>query len=139
MGFGGRPPIYNSVEELQQKIDAYFNGEMRHRTIYTKEGVAIEVPTPTVTGLAIHLGFESRQSFYDYEKVEQFSYTIKKARLFIEREYEELLQSGNTTGAIFALKNMGWVDKVHNDVTTNEKDITPTITPEIISKLIDKL
>lgn len=108
-------PIFNSVEELQKGIDSYFNGEMRKKTSFTKEGVPIEIPVPTITGLAIHLGFESRQSFYDYEKRDGYSYTIKRARLFIEREYEELLQVGNTTGAIFALKNMGWIDKTEVD------------------------
>ncbi len=61
--------------------------------------------------LICNFGFETRQSFYDYEKRDGFSYIIKRARLFIEKEYEENLSIGNTTGAIFALKNMGWFDK----------------------------
>jgi hypothetical protein len=67
------------------------------------------------------LGFESRQSFYDYEEKEEFTYTIKKARMLIENEYEFQLQRGNTTGAIFALKNFGWKDKseVDNNITVN--------------------
>jgi len=72
---------------------------------------AITVPVPTITGLVLYLGFESRQSFYDYEEKKEFSYTIKRARTLIEKEYEEMLQTGNTVGAIFALKNMGWKDK----------------------------
>lgn len=109
------PPYYKTPEEMQQAIDDYFNGAMRTRTRYTSDGTPYNVPVPTITGLAIHLGFESRQSFYDYEKREAFSYTIKRARTFIEREYEESLQAGNVTGAIFALKNMGWYDKVEQE------------------------
>jgi hypothetical protein len=112
MGTFGRPPIFSSVEELQAKIDEYFETGMRKKTMYTKDGMPYEVPVPTITGLALFLGFASRQSLYDLETRQDFSYTIKKARTFIEREYEELLQSGNVTGAIFALKNMGWQDKV---------------------------
>jgi hypothetical protein len=59
--------------------------------------------------------------------------------LFVEKHYEELLQVGNTTGAIFALKNMGWIDRVNQDVTTNGKDVQQSIDPNLITKLIDKL
>jgi hypothetical protein len=109
----GRPPKYKNREELQKKITEYFEKGMRKKKIVigpvTNRSVT-EIPVPTITGLALFLGFESRQSFYDYEKNEKFSYTIKKSRTFIEREYEELLSTGNVTGAIFALKNMGWKD-----------------------------
>lgn len=68
--------------------------------------------SPTITGLALHLGFASRQSFYDYEGREPFSYTIKRARLRVECEYEKMLSGGKIAiGAIFALKNFGWTDK----------------------------
>ncbi len=92
----GRPAEYETPEAMQEAITDY---------IQTNHGKL------TITGLAYHLGFESRQSFYDYEKRELFSYTVKRARMFIENEYEKLLQSGNVTGAIFALKNFGWSDK----------------------------
>ena len=105
----GRPPKYNNTEELQEQISAFFLSD--------------EKPV-TISGLAYFLGFESRQSFYDYEKDSEFSYTIKRARLFIENEYEKLLQSGNVTGAIFALKNFGWTDKQEIDHTTNGDKIT---------------
>jgi len=109
-----RPRLYNTNDELQKKIDDYFNNGVKKRTVIIGKAPnqqKVEIPVPTITGLAIYLGFESRQSFYDYEKEEGFSYTIKRARLFIECEYEEQLQVGNTVGAIFALKNMGWIDK----------------------------
>lgn len=96
----GRPPAYKNAKELQEIIDEY-----------------LEIETnKTITGLALYLGFESRQSFYDYEKKEEFTYTIKRARTYIEKEYEELLRKGNAGGAIFALKNMGWHDRQIIDV-----------------------
>lgn len=126
MGAGGRPPHFESPEDLKNKIEEYFESGVRTRTIFAgKDKEPFNVPVPTITGLALYLGFESRQSFYDYEKRSQFSYIIKKARTFIEREYEEMLASGNVTGAIFALKNMGWTDRTQTDITTNGKDITP--------------
>lgn len=110
--YNHRPAAYDSPEEMQEKIDAYFNGGMKKRIAYVgKDKTPIEVEVPTITGLCNFLGFESRQSFYDYEKKEEFTYTIKVARQRIEQEYEELLQWGNTIGAIFALKNLGWKDE----------------------------
>lgn len=109
-----RPPIYATPEELQEKIDQYFIDGVTTKTVAIGKppnNYTIEIEVPTITGLAYYLGFESRQSFYDYEEREGFSYTIKRVRLFIEKNYEEMLQSGNTTGAIFALKNFGWKDK----------------------------
>lgn len=106
--------MFESVDKLEEAIEEYFVSGVKIKKVvcgppnrrYTED-----VNVPTITGLALYLGFESRQSFYDYEKHPEFSYTIKKARLLIENEYEEQLQAGNTVGAIFALKNMGWKDK----------------------------
>ena len=100
----GRPPIYKTIKALQEKIDEYFeSGHKKRQVVVGKppKTKIIEVPILTITGLARFLGFCSRQSFYDLEDVKKFSYTIKRARLFIEEEYEEQLQLGNTTGAIF--------------------------------------
>lgn len=87
--------LFDTPEEMQNVIDAYFASEGKK----------------TISGLAYHLGFESRQSFYDYENREDYSYTIKRARLRIEMTYEQALQGNSCTGAIFALKNLGWKDK----------------------------
>ena len=108
---------FETPEELQAKVEKYFNGWCRAKKQVIKQWkdyVEIEIPTPTITGLALYLWFESRQSFYDYEKRKAFSYTIKRARTFIEMEYEEMLRT-NPTGAIFALKNFDWKDKTEVD------------------------
>ena len=74
----------------------------------------------TITGLVIYLGFCDRAAFYDYGKKEKFCHTIKKARTFIEQEYEECLKSNNCTGAIFALKNFGWTDRRELELSGKE-------------------
>ncbi len=117
---GGRPPRFKDSEELKNKIEEYFKKGLKKRIVLIgrpPNQQTVEIPVPTITGLALYLGFESRQSFYDYEKEKEFSYTIKKARTLIEQEYEEQLQHGSTIGAIFALKNMGWIDKVESEQT----------------------
>lgn len=91
----GRPAVFTNPGDLQASVEEYFAQDGKK----------------TITGLAYHLGFESRQSFYDYEEKADFSYIIKRARLKIETGYEENLQGTAPTGSIFALKNMGWKDK----------------------------
>jgi hypothetical protein len=122
---GGRPALFNSPEELQRAIDDYFDYSGTTKKLLTPKGVT-EITTFTISGLVYHLGFEALQSFYDYEKREEFSYTIKRARLRIQMIYEENLQFSNPTGSIFALKNFGWVDKTEIDHTVNVAQL-PTI------------
>jgi hypothetical protein len=123
---GGRPPLYNNVNELQKKIDEYFESGANKKTIIVGEAT-IELPIYTITGLVYYLGFDSRQSFYDYEKKEEFMYNIKRARLRIEMNYEQNLQFNNATGSIFALKNMGWFDKTEVEHSLNERMKLPDI------------
>lgn len=114
----GRPPTFDTPDALQDAIDEYFKEGVTVKKIVVGKApntTILEVEVPTITGLCYHIGFESRQSFYDYETKADFSYTVKKARLFIERHYEEMLQTGNTVGAIFALKNFDWRDKQEID------------------------
>ena len=108
----GRPPLYNNPEELQIKIDEYFDKGCTVEDIHIKgTDTIIKVKRPTIGGLVLYAGFCDRQSFYDYEKHKEFTHTIKRARQKIAQHYEELLQKGLGAGAIFALKNFGWVDK----------------------------
>jgi len=105
-----RPPHYESPDDLQIRIIEYFEERPeKFKKTFIVDGVPVErdVPLFTITGLCLHLGFASRQSFYDYEKRPEFSYTISRARLLIENVYEQLLQDGNKH-AFAALQNFGW-------------------------------
>ena len=62
---------------------------------------------PTITGLALFIGFNSRQEFEDHEKKPRFAPALKRARLKIEAEYEKKLPLTSAAGAIFALKSLG--------------------------------
>ena len=111
----GRPAFYETAEQLDEAIQSYFE------TCDEK---------PTITGLAYHLGFESRQSFYDYQENKEFSYTLKKARLRIESNYEKMLHKQSCAGAIFALKNFGWKDQTQIDHTTKGEKVSILIAPD---------
>lgn len=105
----GRPRLYTCPEELQFMIDKYINeGCLVDR--YSITGEHYQEQHPTITGLVLFCGFADRRSFYDYEDNENFSYTIKRARTFIENWYEKNLFAFHT-GSIFALKQFGWTDR----------------------------
>lgn len=97
----GRPFKFNSIEEMQTKVDDYFSYE----------------EVPTITGLALALD-TTRDVLIDYEnRNDEFSNTIKKAKLKCQNFAEKHLFSGkNATGAIFNLKNnYNWKDKTEID------------------------
>ncbi len=118
----GQPPYYDTPEAIGAEIDKYFEWAKGETETQVADGGSIEVikrPAEpiTITGLCIFLGFESRQSFYDQEKREGFSYIIKRARMRVENAYEKNLQGNSVAGSIFALKNMGWQDKTQQEVS----------------------
>jgi len=129
---------YKTVEELEQAIDAYFE-ECKDKVIKDDDGniitdksgnpVLLQNP-PTVSGLALFLGFEDRQSIYDYKNRGKFSCTIKKAIMKIENYAEQHLYVGKATGAIFWLKNHGWKD-------TKELDGSFDVTQLVIEAIDD--
>jgi hypothetical protein len=88
-------PIWTDPIAFERAVDEYFQKE----------------PSPKWSGLALHLGFASRQSLWEYGQKSGFSLPVKKALLRIEQKYEDNLLSKNAPGAIFALKNFGWKDK----------------------------
>lgn len=98
--------MWDDPEAFDKAVDEYFETKDIH----------------TWTGLAIHLGFESRKSLDDYSKKEGFSYSVKKALIRIEAIYEANLFKQNPAGSIFALKNFGWTDKQTVEQATTIKD-----------------
>ena len=104
MGEVGRPRAFKSVEEVEKKINAYFN--------YCEEK---EKPY-TMSGLAYYLGI-SRQTLVNYSNQDQFFDTIKKARDRVQMQLEEnaLSNKANPTFTIFNLKNnFDWKDKIEH-------------------------
>lgn len=123
----GRPAMFQTPEEMQVQIDAYFASCMPTflridgNVVPDKNGNPIvEYNPPTITGLALNLGFEDRQSLYDYSTKKEFSCTVKKAIARMENYAErELFNNPKPTGAIFWLKNHGW--KAEEDTKADVK------------------
>lgn len=120
----GRPRIAKTKEELQEKIDSYFIEKCQDITKIVDGKPVTKPQPPTISGLALHIGFVNRESLYNYmEEGHDYCYTVKKAVARIENYAEQQLFCGQATGAIFWLKNRGWKDKQQvefEDVTESE-------------------
>ena len=133
----GRPPMYKTKEEIQEKIDAYFK-DCKGEIVTDADGnpmidkygnvVRIGVRPLTITGLALALGFNSRQALLNYQGKAEFNYTITRAKAKVEQYAEErLYDKDGANGAKFSLSNNfeGWREKqqieasVDSEVTIN--------------------
>jgi hypothetical protein len=118
-----KPDLFKSIEQLSENIAAYFNWiagayhlemlpcktsakSLREQKVWDREP-----QPPTLSGLALHLGFDSLNAFEAYEQKGNYASTLKRARLRIEAEYEKQLHHQPSSGAIFALKSMGWLEQ----------------------------
>jgi len=117
----GRRKKWQSVEELEKRIEEYF-----------AETSEFDV---TITGLALYLG-TTRQTLVDYGKDDEFAGLIKQAKLCVENAYERDLRRRGRSGDIFALKNFGWKDERKTDITSAGERIQPGV---IESKAADIL
>lgn len=116
-------PKFSSADELDKLVDTFFK-QLEGKKRATQKTVAAKTVEPkpaTLTGLALHLGFHSRAQFEQYEKRGKYAAGLKRARLRIEAIYEKKLHQATFGGAVFALKNLGWVDK------SDTKQTAPTI------------
>lgn len=125
----GRPPKYKNKEEIQEKIEKYFKeceGKLLKdddgNTVFNKSGkpVIFDEKPPTITGLALALGFTSRQSLLDYQAKKEFVDTITRAKSRVEKYTEErLFDREGYNGAQFSLRNnfKGWNDDKKEDET----------------------
>lgn len=124
----GRPVKYKDTEQIQQKIDEYFDWcDSQERIIPTDKGIIVRVKPYTVSGLCVHLGI-TRETLRQYEDREDLSDTIKMAKARIENYIEEksLIGDLNPTVCIFNLKNnFGWRDRQEIDQSISNKDGQP--------------
>lgn len=132
----GRPPMYKSKEEMQEKIDAYFKmceGEFLkdndNNPVLDKysQPVVFGAKPPTITGLALALGFASRQALLNYQDKDEFNDTITRAKSRVEQYAEErLFDRDGANGAKFSLSNnfKGWSEKQQVEVSGLEQEKT---------------
>lgn len=123
----GMTPMYTSVEEIESKIEQYFEDckgypltDEKGKQVFNKFGspIFIDVHPPTITGLALALGFTSRQALLNYQAKPKFVDTIMRAKARVEQYAEErLFDRDGSNGAQFSLRNnfKGWDADKKND------------------------
>lgn len=125
-----RPLKYKTAEELQEAVDAYFE-ECKGEVVVDEEGkpmlnrwgkpVVIGCKPPTVTGLALALGFAGRQALLNYQGRKAFKDTITRAKSRCEAYAEaRLYDRDGAMGAKFSLANnfKGWSEKPESEQET---------------------
>ena len=115
----GAPRKYKTVKQMEKAIEAYFEsckGEplvgADGQPILDKYGdvILIHAHPPTVTGLALALGFTGRQALLNYQERPEFMDTITRAKARCEAYAEtRLYDRDGANGAKFSLGcNFGW-------------------------------
>ena len=112
---GGRPPKYKSADEITGLIEAYFDGcageyrkDLDGNYIMDRHGrpVIIGRRPPTMSGLALALGFANRRSLTAYQGKAEFRDVITIAKSRVEMYTEErLFDRDGAEGAKFSLRN----------------------------------
>jgi hypothetical protein len=101
-----KQPYFRSEEKLDSLIESYFTAALSQEKSKDKHH-----QPPTITGLALHLGFTKKEDFEKFENKRRLGSTLRRARFRIMAYYESRLHYPSPTGAIFALKSMGWNEK----------------------------
>lgn len=122
----GRPLKFSSPEELQKKIDSYFEECKANRDLVT------------ITGLALFLD-TSRETLMDYQERDGYSDAVKKAKLRVEMEYEKSLRINGRSGDIFALKNFGWRDKQETEIAGRDGGPIVVVSSQKDKDLLEKI
>lgn len=142
-GKAGRPPKYSNPKDMQVKIEEYFiicEGEwLKDKNgdpMLDKFGKPIKIneKVPTVTGLALHLGFKTRLSLLEYQAKGPYNEIITAAKSRIEAYCEaRLFDRDGAKGAEFSLRNnfKGW----SNNPQKEETDEALTKLSELIGKI----
>ena len=94
---------------LKIQVDNYFEQIAQNKNFKVGE-IVYEEEHPTVSGLALFLGFPNTKAFERYKDRPEYADVMDYALLRIENQYEKLYQDG-VTNAKSAMKRFGWDDK----------------------------
>ncbi len=131
-----RKPKYKTPEEMQERIEAYFEECKGHplldgdsSAVRDKFGypIILDAKPLTVTGLALALGFTNRLALLNYQAKPAFREIVERAKLRIENYAEmRLYDKDGANGARFNLQNnfKGW----NADKAAQEEGKAPAVT-----------
>jgi len=125
----GRPPKYETPDEMQRIIDLYFLACRYNRSQDdNKESLLDELSEedvkyikdiddykPTISGLAYSLGM-STEALRNYEAKDKFLATVSAAKQRVEMALEQHLYTPSPNGVKFSLiNNFKWKDKTETE------------------------
>ena len=121
-GKGARVPRFRSAQEIDRLAESYENSCRGHpleqdgKAVLGRDGqpVMTGIRPPTITGLALALGFDTRADMLAYSGRPELCRAITRAKSRIERCAEErLFDKDMFKGAQYVLKyGFGWEDAV---------------------------
>lgn len=136
---------YKTPEEMQEVIDDYFDACRGHVWINEDTGepycdkhgvpIVVDVEPPTITGLALALGFTNRQSLLNYQNKAEFEEVVTRAKLRVEHYAEtRLYDKEGLNGAKFNLANnfSGWRES--QEITHNG---AVSVTGDMLEAMLD--
>jgi hypothetical protein len=133
---GGAPLRYKTAAEMKIAINKYFedcDGKVltikdsetgEDKPVFDKSGNPIMVGQRpyTITGLALAIGFNSRQALLNYQDRTEFNDAITRAKARVEKYAESrLFDKDGANGAKFSLANnfKAWKEKQEVELTGN--------------------
>lgn len=130
----GRPPIFESVEQLQEQIIAYWD----YLAKANREQVKL---IPDTEGLCSFLGI-NRDTLHDWERnnYKGFSETIKTTKNAIAAFKKQLALQGKIPPIVFATdfnNNHGYTQKQEMIVTPNQPLGEAESNPQLAEKYVD--
>lgn len=142
MATAGRKPKFTSKAQIEELIEQYFK-DCEGKPLLDDEGqplrdkygevILLGARPPTVTGLALALGFHSRQSLLNYQAKAEFMDTITRAKMRVEAYCEErLFDRDGQRGAEFNLRyNFRWAQEEKNDSDSDDSGQGVVVIPEV--------
>lgn len=89
---GGRPRLYDTPEQFNEAVGAYYLACQQHREPLT------------LTGMCLFMGFSGRNAMFRYATYPGFLHAVTRARTLIEYGYEKcvLIDKNNAAGRLLA-------------------------------------
>jgi len=95
---GGRPRLYDTPEQFNEAVNAYYQACIQHREPLT------------LTGMCLHMGFSGRNAMFRYAAYEGFLHAVTRARTLIEYGYEKVVLMDKNSAAARLLTCIGGDD-----------------------------
>lgn len=135
----GKPMKFSSPDEMEEKINEYWDWAKEKELHYTMTGLAayLDIDYQTLLNYA-ECDKNGWLSSRTEEERKAYVELIKRAKRFMVMYYEErLYDRSSATGGIFALKNLwGWKDR-QEVVTTTDNNINVDL--EDVNKELEEL